>query len=318
MANIKISELEELTTVADDDVLPIVDVSENETKKVNKSNIIDGLIKENTDAVLTNVVSRNLLGINDYSYVIWNLNSGATLTAGKENLKITTSGKAYSGIFGKLCQFANLDENKTYTVSFDAKASANINLQYGITSNPKQIAVTSQTKRISFQETGKNLKNTNFQFYCLSTVVCTITVENIMIEEGNVVTPYAPYLNLQEAQDEIDKLNNYSAEEKVIGTWIDNKPLYRKSFNLSVNKNGNNLLFAHNIQNIQNIVDATCVFKRNNGDFYIINRANPTNSTAYIGLTYINNTNISLSISSDFSTQITNAFVTIEYTKTTD
>lgn len=198
MANIKISELEELTTVADDDVLPIVDVSENETKKVNKSNIIDGLIKENTDALLTNVVSRNLLGINDYSYVIWSLNSGATITAGKENLKITTSGKAYSGIFGKLCQFANLDENKTYTVSFYAKASANIRLQYGLTSNSRQIDITSQTKRISIQETGKNLKNTNFQFYCLSTVVCTINIENIMIDEGNVATPYTPYLNLQE------------------------------------------------------------------------------------------------------------------------
>lgn len=31
---IKISELEELTTIASDDVLPIVDTSETETKKV--------------------------------------------------------------------------------------------------------------------------------------------------------------------------------------------------------------------------------------------------------------------------------------------
>lgn len=162
---------------------------------------IANAVEKNTDALLTNVVSRNLLGMNNYSYVIWNLNSGATVTAGKENLKITTSGKAYSGIFGKLCQFANLDENKTYTVSFDAKASVNVNLQYGITSNSRQIAITSQTKRISLQETGKNLKNTNFQFYCLSTVVCTITIENIMIDEGNVATPYTPYLNLQELQE---------------------------------------------------------------------------------------------------------------------
>ena len=39
MANIKISELEELTTIADNDVLPIVDVSENETKKIKKENL---------------------------------------------------------------------------------------------------------------------------------------------------------------------------------------------------------------------------------------------------------------------------------------
>ena len=317
MANIKISELEELTTVADDDVLPIVDVSENETKKINKSNIINGLVKENTDALLTNVVSRNLLGMNNYSYVIWNLNSDATLTAGKENLKITTSGKAYSGIFGKLCQFANLDTNKTYTVSFDAKASANVNLQYGITSNSRQTSITSQTKRISFQETGKALKNTNFQFYCLSTVVCTITIENIMIDEGTVATDYTPYVNLQELQDN-SFINNYLTDEQSIGKWIDGKPLYRKTISLAINKSGVFLLFAHNIQNIQDIADATCIFKRNTGDFYVINRTNPTTSTAYIGLTYINKTNIALTIASVFSTQITNAFVTIEYTKTTD
>lgn len=36
MANIKISELEELLTVADEDVLPIVDASGNETKKISR------------------------------------------------------------------------------------------------------------------------------------------------------------------------------------------------------------------------------------------------------------------------------------------
>lgn len=50
MANIKISELEELTTVADDDILPIVDVSENETKKIsfNNLNILQYVIVEET------------------------------------------------------------------------------------------------------------------------------------------------------------------------------------------------------------------------------------------------------------------------------
>lgn len=118
--------------------------------------------------------------------------------------------------------------------------------------------------------------------------------------------------------EEIDDPNNYSAKEIKIGTWVDGKPLYRKTISLAINKSGDNLLFAHNIQNIQDIADATCIFKRNNGDFYVINRTNPTTSTAYIGLTYIDKTNISLTIASAFSTQITNAFVTIKYTKTTD
>lgn len=50
MANIKISELEELTTVADNDILPIVDVSENETKKIsfNNLNVLQYVIVEET------------------------------------------------------------------------------------------------------------------------------------------------------------------------------------------------------------------------------------------------------------------------------
>lgn len=39
MANIKISELDELVTVANDDYLPIVDTSAGETKKIQTSNL---------------------------------------------------------------------------------------------------------------------------------------------------------------------------------------------------------------------------------------------------------------------------------------
>ena len=38
MANIKISELDELVNVADNDYLPIVDTSVGETKKIKNSN----------------------------------------------------------------------------------------------------------------------------------------------------------------------------------------------------------------------------------------------------------------------------------------
>ena len=62
MANIKISELEELTAVADDDILPIVDTSENETKKIKNSNLLNNVIK-NTDVIdnlTSNIVNEPL------------------------------------------------------------------------------------------------------------------------------------------------------------------------------------------------------------------------------------------------------------------
>ncbi len=46
MTNKKISELNELTTPANDDVLPIVDTSEGETKKIQKNNLLQGYITD--------------------------------------------------------------------------------------------------------------------------------------------------------------------------------------------------------------------------------------------------------------------------------
>ena len=55
MANIKISELDELVEVANDDYLPIVDTSAGETKKVKNSNLVaDKLDKSNIKTITTN------------------------------------------------------------------------------------------------------------------------------------------------------------------------------------------------------------------------------------------------------------------------
>ena len=55
MANIKISELDELVEVANDDYLPIVDTSAGETKKVKNSNLVaDKLDKSNVKTITTN------------------------------------------------------------------------------------------------------------------------------------------------------------------------------------------------------------------------------------------------------------------------
>lgn len=55
MANIKISELDELVNVADNDYLPIVDTSENETKKISKTKLLkDNLNETNIKKSKTN------------------------------------------------------------------------------------------------------------------------------------------------------------------------------------------------------------------------------------------------------------------------
>ena len=43
---------------------------------------------------------------------------------------------------------------------------------------------------------------------------------------------------IPEGYEEVDGLNDYSTEEKVVGKWVDGKPLYRKTYNTYTEENG--------------------------------------------------------------------------------
>lgn len=200
MANIKISELEELTTVADDDVLPIVDVSENETKKVNKSNIIDGLIKENTDAVLTNVVSRNILNI-------FNMNS-------KNNLKVDDKGNISStGISSNTWSYSNSDiymtlSSGTYTLSAIFSTQETVSGRIDIYNSDNTLL-----RRIELLNTNKAIGT----FTLSSTTNLGIMIKiskgifKLQLEKNSIATDYTPYLNLQELEKTSRNISiNYS------------------------------------------------------------------------------------------------------------
>ena len=76
MANIKISELEELTTVEDSDVLPIVDISSGETKKVKSNKFNQDYFNGNKpmgSIVVDDIRSKNLVNRIIYGYELGNL-----------------------------------------------------------------------------------------------------------------------------------------------------------------------------------------------------------------------------------------------------
>ena len=199
MANIKISELEEITTLADNDVLPIVDTSENETKKVKKGNIVNGLVKENTDAVLTNVVSRNLLNLLYTSNVPYNVLIESVTT---NSVIITAETETYSRININIHLKAG-----TYTLSglYKLLAGNETNLKAStvlIFSDNKEIAQGSLNKltftlsketdieiRLLIFTVSAGTSGTKVQFY------------NLQLEENNIKTDYTPYFNMQELQE---------------------------------------------------------------------------------------------------------------------
>lgn len=119
--------------------------------------------------------------------------------------------------------------------------------------------------------------------------------------------------------DTINKLQTYSTEEKVIGTWIDGKPLYRKTITVvisgAITGTVQNFQFNHNISNIKYAwVEVATHDISQNGFSYgpsgYINAAN--NRTQW----YMSNEIIAASC--DRSGDDGTWYISICYTKTTD
>lgn len=106
----------------------------------------------------------------------------------------------------------------------------------------------------------------------------------------------------------IDKLN-YSTDEKIIGTWIDGKPLYRKVYS-GVIKNTDKEVLQSDITNM-NIIDAKGKVVNQNGTQLVLGHLNE----GYGAIIYLYSGALTLQHTSDITG---NYHVILEYTKTTD
>lgn len=112
---------------------------------------------------------------------------------------------------------------------------------------------------------------------------------------------------------EIANKEKYSTTEQVIGTWIDGKPIYRKVINFGTLPNATTKEVAHNISSLGNVVNLYGV--ANNGDTYIPLPRSHSQSNVNIVLE-MNKTKIIVNTGYNFSSY--SAYITVEYTKTTD
>ena len=97
MANIKISELDELVAVANDDYLPIVDTSAGETKKIQTSNLkIPKIKNEKTQSdndayscnYINNVMQNNILGVSLAASVTPQISTYVEINTWEQQFKI--------------------------------------------------------------------------------------------------------------------------------------------------------------------------------------------------------------------------------------
>ena len=119
----------------------------------------------------------------------------------------------------------------------------------------------------------------------------------------------------------MDAASVYSEEEKVVGQWIDGKPIYQKTvYTASLNASGTDTVIAHGISNLDHIINAFGYTYGGAGTSRRSTLSPYFNNGNWQCSFYINDTNVVIQIGSSFYTahKDQGAYITLQYTKTTD
>lgn len=111
--------------------------------------------------------------------------------------------------------------------------------------------------------------------------------------------------------------NDYSTTEKIVGSWIDGKPLYQKTINFGVLPNTTSKSVNHGIGNFDILVSARGAFwnsSKNSGAIPFAWPASLAGSADNNVSCSVTTTQIIVSTGTNMS-QYTNAYITLQYTK---
>lgn len=135
------------------------------------------------------------------------------------------------------------------------------------------------------------------------------------IPENKILDTYSESKTDAYSCNQSNKLSSYSYDEQVIGTWVNGKPLYRKTINIGALPNKATKTINHNAENISTIV-RLYGYATNNTNYIPL----PYPHSDTIGLSvvlYATKTQIGVQTGTDRSAYA-QAEVTIEYVKSTD
>lgn len=122
------------------------------------------------------------------------------------------------------------------------------------------------------------------------------------------------------ANADLKDMNVYSTEEKIVGTWIDGKPIYRKVISSTLSDPLTGLVTVeHNIQNIDLPIRIVCG-NASNPDIIDGGVVIPAqyDSTTFIQLGAFSSSYVQLYCGSQNWTNKRKVLLCLEYTKTTD
>ena len=172
----------------------------------------------------------------------------------------------------------------------------------------------------------KIIKNPVFMFI-LGVVTCTITtvLASSLIASNISYTPQDKTWGVTNVGAALDSLmlsktsDNYSTDEKVVGTWIDGKPLYQKTISFTVPSGspfeGNVTdIDINNAENL-NIVNG---YVNQGHEWNSLNTYYTSNCYIYTGIRYESSNNKYYLRMKQIGWNNKPAIITIQYTKTTD
>lgn len=213
--------------------------------------------------------------------------------AGLPNIKGAT---AALGIGALDKQYLILDNDRYYNIQHSSGAM--------VLNGPNSSGYNANTISISSNSSTAILDNIVFDAHNSNSIYADT---NTTVQPPAItLIPQIKYRKSTTMYEQIDAVVNYSTTEKVVGTWIDGKPLYQKTYECnelvpSENWYTTSIVSPNNIKQIVN----TIAGDTNASMTYISSIANLNNS-GYFGMYNTRSENVRV------------MYMTIQYTKTTD
>lgn len=275
--------------------------------KADDMNEIKEVVNENDDKFLTNGVNVGTEVDEDYKVNFLKSKNLFDKNNTLPNSRLDGSGNVITDTGYYCSQFIKVKPNTKYTFS----ANESIVFTYCTYDSDKSFITRYYPSGTSVTIT----TNSNVEY--IRTQSPNANLNYFQLEEGDTATTYEPYIDkvitLDGATIYNEALQNYSTGEKIIGKWIDGSTLYRKVVDFGALPNATEKTVAHNIADIDFIVNVKGI-SYDNYSFFPLPFSYSGN---YFIALYANKTNIIVNCGTN-RTNYATTYVILEYTKTTD
>lgn len=273
------------------------------------------------DEALGNLVVDSIRSKNMLDYYIPSTNIlGVTTSMQSTQLKINGTSTGSGNLYYK--------ESNSFTLSAGTYTISTRILSGTFTRNSKEIAI--YVRNMSQGSTGTNVfeslssgnytkattitinSDSTFTLYLYvngSGFVANNLIIGCQIEKGDVATSYSDYQNLN--NEEL-----YTTGEHRIGTWIDGKPLYRKTISIGYLPNSTSKQISTGLSSISEITKLQGACYGGGVSFPIPNTS--TNALGNQIMAYLIDNYANLIVQTGSDRSMLQGYITIEYTKTTD